>query len=683
MTITALSLLLVAVIAIVSSAAATFTCGRPHDLRLMIGAPATERGEKLLKTVHFATDSINKRSDVLTGHNLCIIDVDFRQCGDLYFLSQFVNLSYHQESVDLVGAVAIFCPAEVEMIQQIVDKSKFTAKQVAQNGKQTTPTITNSVIESNTVLSFDSSHNFVRMLIQFFDALQWKNVATITETKVAHSSHFTGKLALEARSLNISVTVYNYNKHIDLQSLPRIILVSLNAFTTGELLCRAYNEDLMWPKHVWIIHTKHFETNLNLNASHLCNEKAAVLQQVLFLTEATPTQFSSKSKNSTKNESLCEVIPAYNDSNSVTEFYSAALHSLIWSMALTLNATHFTANVHYQPAVFKPLAITQLINNTEFIIAVFQEELAFCDTSFLMNTPSDKQFQTVVEGVSKAYTIAFVIEIVGGFILTSLILACYCCFRSTPEVKSTSFSLSLLVFLGCYFMLIYLSILLYFHQPWTTSEGTLNGLCISLNWFSGLGISWTLIFVTALIKNLRVYCIFNYNTNRGSRLTKACTDSYLAVYVALMSSPLILVHIVWTNVDPYLGILQVTAQPDSIRIQKQCKSNYTILWYALLASYITTILFILLVVAYKARKIKKSNFNDTKKVTIFVLSCFVILILCLTSWRILYTAVNAYYAAIVLHVGHFAAIVLCQLFLFVPKVFPPFIRQIKGLGHRQ
>ena len=142
-------------------------------------------------------------------------------------------------------------------------------------------------------------------------------------------------------------------------------------------------------------------------------------------------------------------------------------------------------------------------------------------------------------------------------------------------------------------------------------------------------------------------------------------------------SPMVLVHTLWTSMDPYLGFLKVSAEIDIVQVQKQCKSTYTMLWYVLLLFYMLTLFLILLVVAIKMRKIQTSHFRDTKKVILLVSCYFLDLILTLTCWRILYTAVNAYLAAIVLHIGHFTAIVLCQVLLFVPKVLPPLTRYVK------
>ena len=160
-------------------------------------------------------------------------------------------------------------------------------------------------------------------------------------------------------------------------------------------------------------------------------------------------------------------------------------------------------------------------------------------------------------------------------------------------------------------------------------------------------------------------------------LSKTCSDTYLVIYVILIMSPLIFLHTLWTFLDPYLGSLKIIAELNTIRYQKECESTHTTLWHSLLAVYLITIFSILVVVAIRMRRIQKSHFNDTKKVIILV-SCYLVnLILALSIWRVLYVAVNAYMAAIVLHIGHFTIIVLCQVFLFAPKVVPPLIRYIK------
>ena len=627
-----------------------------------------EKGREILPGAQTAVDAINNRSDILPGYNLHTIQVDIGRCGSQNhnFLLQYINVTYHQ-TISYIGAVGIFCPAEVQLLGDplmnltATKKSLESVVEAARSHKMGESSLVSSMIEA---------------LLEFLDAMEWRTVAAITKGK---DSYFTSFMEMFYRASkqhrsNFTVVMYNYASNIRsfMITLPRIVIVSVTEPLVTEILCSAYELDIMWPRHVWILHTYHLETLYNLNTS--CNIEMA-LENILILSDKVPASYNENIKNAIQ-YSKQEIVS--------TNFYSVILHNLVWSMALAVNetiATHLQAMNNVDMTPQKHIIIIHIRrNSTRIQIAeYYSRKLSFSDLSFKSNAPSDTLL-TVTKGVTPAYTATFLTEIIVGFILVTAMLIGYCCFRNQPEVKSTSFTLSLLVFLGCYLMLVYLSILLYFHQPWAVSEETLNGLCISLNWFSGLGVPNALMLTTVLVKILRIHHIFSKST--PSALSKKCSDTYLAVYVILILSPLIFVQTLWTILDPYLGFLKVTTELNVVRYEKQCQSNYTLLWYALLAVYILTIFLILFVTAIKMRKIRVSNFNDFRKVSLLVACYFIDLILTLTCWRVLYMKVNAYYAAIVLHLGHITAITLCQLLLFAPKVIPPLARHM-GINSRK
>ena len=654
------------------------------DLHLLIGLPleggsetgaSWERGSEILPGVHGAVESINKRRDVLPGYKLQTSNVDVGRCGteNYNFILQYVNATYHQD-INFIGVVGIFCPYEVAIIQ-LPNKTKAASK----DNLKLAIEVSESHKGSRFFETYPDSSLMVRALFEFFKMVGWKNIAVITEAQGRMSYYFAQLVerlhALSVQdSTNVTVIACNYATNVSRLSLTRIVLVSVGEKMVTELLCSMYREDLMWPKHVWIIHTHRFETIIKLNAS--CDIETA-LENVLFFNENILLDSITED-----DEIFHAKMISHNTSerSGISNYYSFLLHDLVWSIALALNNTLVLGSESgLDISQHRQINIFQVRNLSTVQVALYSgiNNFSFTDLTFRTIVPSDELRITTV-GVSLAYTATFLTEISAGFVLLTVMLIAYSCFRNEPEVKSTSFSLSLLMFLGSYLMLVYLSILLYFHQPWAISDATLNGLCISLNWFSGLGIPFALIFVTALVKILRIYHIFSKST--PSALSKKCSDTYLALYVVLIILPLILMHSLWTNLDPYLGFFKVSAQLDSIQYEKQCKSNYTLLWYALLAGYILTLFLILFIVAVKMKNIRISHFNDTKKVTILVSCYFVDLIMTLILWRILYTAVNAYVAAIVLHIGHIIGIILCQVLLFVPKVLPPLVRRLKKIN---
>ena len=87
---------------------------------------------------------------------------------------------------------------------------------------------------------------------------------------------------------------------------------------------------------------------------------------------------------------------------------------------------------------------------------------------------------------------------------------------------------------------------------------------------------------------------------------------------------------------------------------------------------------VVVVIAIKSRKIRLKQFNDTKQVNILIL--FVSAISFYFWYAGIYDQVHAY----VLCTGHLILAFLCQIFLFVPKVWPPLRdRLVKKLQQSQ
>jgi cytochrome bd-type quinol oxidase subunit 2 len=297
----------------------------------------------------------------------------------------------------------------------------------------------------------------------------------------------------------------------------------------------------------------------------------------------------------------------------------------------------------------------------------------FVDEAFKTSAPSDKLAE-IHGGGSLAYTISLAAMICLSLIGTSIVLVGFIYFRHEPEIKSTSFSLSLLVFLGCYLTLIYLSLNLHLHQPGPNKA--LAVLCFSLHLLSGLGIPSALILATIAVKMLRIYHIFTKHS--PTKLSRAWSDAFLLIYVVLILSPMILVYTIWAFVDPYTGFLQHFTNLNVIIIEKGCTSAYLTVWQAILVLYIVILFLTLLILAIMMRKIQHAHFKDTKKVNILILCLFLDLFLTLVIWRVLYTIVKIHIADILLHLGHHTFILLCQGFLFAPKILPPLLHCIKN-----
>ena len=88
-------------------------------------------------------------------------------------------------------------------------------------------------------------------------------------------------------------------------------------------------------------------------------------------------------------------------------------------------------------------------------------------------------------------------------ILTTVIMILFIYYRNAPEIKATSPYLSLIMFLGCYFLfshgVIEATSLYVIHD---------RVFCSSTTWILGVGLH--LVFGSLILKMLRVYRIFTY-----------------------------------------------------------------------------------------------------------------------------------------------------------------------------
>ena len=156
--------------------------------------------------------------------------------------------------------------------------------------------------------------------------------------------------------------------------------------------------------------------------------------------------------------------------------YACIAYDLVWGAALTLSSKKHGAIAH-QPQ--RNMNIIQVKGHSECLIATYSfclGQISVHDREFKDRAPSDK-LPLVVLGVPVAYAIIFSPLVVIVFVVETSVLILYICFRKEPEIKSTSFSLSLLMFLGSYLCNIYTPISLYFQQPLIESFEVETALC--------------------------------------------------------------------------------------------------------------------------------------------------------------------------------------------------------------
>ena len=541
----------------------------------------------------------------------------------------------------------------------------------------------------------------------FMNHVGWTQFGIITDIKDAYSFHLAQLLIEGAQKYGVNViTNIQHCCTMEIHSpLPSIIFVSLSTQNAVQLLCTLYKKQQLWPKHVWVLHSNWYDAFLSDSAANdnippECNVDLA-RQGVIFLrNQHRPDDVHSPLESGISYWNYIIILMDYQTRDNISlqpNRYTNRLHDLLLAVALKPNSnyTHKSDNFTFRGAqgivninsnglAQSNINFVQVRGAHESYIAIYNitGEVHFTDTSFKELASLYIPHLRVIGG-SMFYTVGLATEIALGLLLTTVMLVLLVIFRKEPEVKSTSFTLSLFMFLGCYLTLLYLSLLLHFDQSSDSLHAShLHNLCRSWPWLSGLGIPLTLTVAVLLIKMLRVYHIFHRLV--PGAVGKPCSDLFLMVYVIILLIPNVLIHIVWFAFDEYSLSVEYTAHlVNIIEVKKHCVCKYFYHWLTILSANLALLLLALLVVAIKSRKIQLTHFKDTKKVNALVFVTNVNLFLTLSYWLFL-RGIDAenHITHLPLHFGHSAFVVLCQTLLFAPKVLPPSQRYISRIHNK-
>lgn len=240
-------------------------------------------------------------------------------------------------------------------------------------------------------------------------------------------------------------------------------------------------------------------------------------------------------------------------------------------------------------------------------------------------------------------------------------------FRKRPEVKSTSFVLTLIILIGCFFLLI--SPILQTIYMMVKTGNAHRIICFLEFWLSLDGIY--MILTTLLVRLLRVFHVFRSHHSTG----KFWADKYLLLYIALIFSPMLCITIIKVAVDPfYLDRSDKVFVSDDamprILLANNCTSKHTEIWLAISFSLIGVVMVLVTFLAVQTRHIKKKHFKDTKKINVFLFSTCIIYAIFVPLWLVLDTVGKDLTFYILKCAARLLIAALCQCFLFLPKTIP-------------
>jgi len=203
-------------------------------------------------------------------------------------------------------------------------------------------------------------------------------------------------------------------------------------------------------------------------------------------------------------------------------------------------------------------------------------------------------------------------------------------------------------------------------------------MCQAEFWLQAVG--YQLIYGTLLVRLLRVYRIFVHTFSLPG---KFWYDWPLVIMVVLSVLGLAIYHLLWTIIDPFYTLRVEIGGPPLIPEILLCTCERYIVWYSIHIVYLWTNILLVVTFAVLTQGVKIEKFKDTVQVNLFVLITFLFLTLCF-AYSPTFAEVLIIKAAFTFEVlPYLTTPLLCQLILFVPKLWAARSEKRVYLAHKR
>ena len=611
-----------------------------------------ERRQEILPGALAAAEIINNDSSLLPlklvmADSGPVTSYDQPYSGNV--LEVIANLTWQNRSADIIGIAGLVRPDVLVSLQnfdiQIANLVHFGG----------TPNLTNVLyMTATTSVLTDSIIAFVS------NNINESKIGLITGLHNSYFLSFSNELYTKiANSSQISVSLYVQIGHTYLisdivdqivRSNVHVIFLSIHPSVSRNILSEAYKRNLTWPRYIWIVH--------GCQLDELKVEGAQNFSEGILTFQLIPNEQLAQTKlcwnyhtEPTSHNLHMKVNPF-----SYLLYYAVKFFSTPVVNNISTNNRECSDNVYFY----------QILEGTPTAVGIYDGRLRVMITGNESFSYKNIQLPVALKEFPLPYLVVLPLL---SLITTTVLLILYIRFYNEPSVKSTSVSLSLLIFLGCYLMAAY-TITLIVDESQSLKPDLSLDFCMVHIWLSGIGLSMPLILATLLVKMLRVYHIISLRRI----MKRSVYNSNVAhfVYTFLILLPTITILVLWNAVDPYHNDLRYVEHPGFIKVEEKCVCNHLAIWSGTLLIYTVLLSVVVIIVAIKSRKIRLKQFKDTKKVNLLIFLILFIGVSTYGYWSI-FTLSDLYgdMPSYILIAGHLTMSLLCQIILFVPKIWPP------------
>ena len=631
-------------------------------------------------------------------------------CTSQLPLVEFVKeLTDSQEETITVAMIGLFCKDVFLELSGIAERFGLV---------QISCAISPPITDQNSLhyQMLPSTAVYAEALTQFMTHTGWTKIGVVyTQTSDAYYLETAEQVIKTVAEKGLTVFSAEVNQqtnvHCVLRNLEysgiKIVYIILPPSETSLLICLAYDFDLRWPEYGWIVPDISLQDILSVHNSSSCNK------------ESTHGIFSFKNNYTNEvdrkdYEAMEELFPSTSNRSINRNIYASVIYDSMWALALSLNQSHAQvpdyyfqtrtqqliiqrnitqiigrelANVsfhgklgqvsfdsHHQ--IQASISIYQTLSGEHHLLGLYnpQENVTHFEDYSSSQIPSDElDTKYILLPVILAVLLLMGVVVCTILTLASMVLFVY--YRNEPEIKASSYHISIFLFIACYAVCAGTLSHVIYSSIYGDDMFARNVHCCAST--SSISLGFNLVFTTLLVRTLRVYRIFTYM----GTLRRECTDLSLSLLILLILLGNVIILVIWAAVDLHvlkdIETYHPEGRPPYYEIVQHCNSDHSGVWLTLTFLYTGCIIVLLAVVSFKARKIHHKNFKDTKKVNALIFTYIIAICIVSTLWSLLRIVGDPIASKSIIAIGYLLIPLGCSVYLLLPKALPPLHRSLK------
>ena len=688
-----------------------------------------KRGEEILPGATLALQEIRESDNILNDFQLEVIPVRIPSCNFIEGVVPFIReLTSSRNNV--VGIVGYFCQNLQQCFSYLIQHDSIGAFQLSAIAAR--EEYCSSCPQHSILPSAEFS---ARAVVKLMQRLEWSRIAIISNKDLLNAKQvFRDHAKKEGIDVALELVAPLVTSERTTQFLHELLVFATNiivAFVSPSeavrIMCSAQRDNFKWPNYAWIF----METDINeiTTLPKGCSQQtiSAIMTNSIFVrtmpwlrTNRIEILPSGLNYSAYYNAYLEELEKSSKELNISLQNnpYASVLYDSIWTIAFAMNRSLPILNE--RNLSFANLGHTRFNSEIESILEEQLSELSFQGATGFLNFGQGIatvvtsvelfQYQNSQPELIGVYNVSLdgldldvsklgeiprttlarsyvlfpvyltVILTVMGVICLALTTVSMCIFfyyRNQPAIKAASSTLSICLFVGCYFHLT--SSLFHTINSGISKHESgeiLRGFTCSFDVFL-FNLGFDIVFATVIAKTVRIYFIFK----PFRRMGRICSDQGLFALILTIVGFKLMLLTLWTSIDIYhlIDIEQftTTSVPPYFIIVQQCNSRYFEIWAALHVSYSLVLLLIMVILAILTRKIKRDHFNNTKKINTLTAVLLFHVCISLSLWFVLRLIGETILSKVMFALSTMFTAVFCQAFLIAPKIVPLVFNKIK------